>query len=149
MATDGTTLKGGGAIVHARTTLVLYHRDGATVAHLERGRALVIGRAAPSDLEIPDPGLSRQHARFLWDDTGIWVEDLGSTNGTKKNGEPITRAKLLAGDQVAIGPVVVSVHMVGSIGADDARASTVTTASSPRSRTRSRAPARSAASSRS
>jgi two-component system response regulator AtoC len=118
MTTDGTTLKGGGAIVHARTTLVLYHRDGATVAHLDKGRGLVVGRAAPSDIEIPDPGLSRQHARFTWDDTGIWVEDLGSTNGTKKNGEPVDRAKLAAGDQIAVGPVVVSVHMVGAIEPD-------------------------------
>src|SRR5215475_3597770 len=84
---DRTTLKGGDAVLHARTTLVLYHRDGATVAQLDKGRPLVVGRAAPSDVEIPDPGLSRQHARFTWDDHGIWVEDLQSTNGTRKNGE--------------------------------------------------------------
>nr|HEX4312962.1 sigma 54-interacting transcriptional regulator [Kofleriaceae bacterium] len=118
MATDGTTLKGGGAIVHARTTLVLYHRDGTVVVHLDKGKSLVVGRTAPADVEIPDPGLSRQHARFTWDDAGIWVEDLGSTNGTKKNGDVIERAKVVAGDQIAVGPVMVSVHMIGSIDAD-------------------------------
>src|SRR2546423_3938591 len=102
MQPDGTTLKGGGVVVHARTTLVLFHRDGATVAHLDKGRSLVVGRSTPADVEIPDPGLSRQHARFWWDDGGIWVEDLGSTNGTKKNGEPIERAKLMAGDQITM-----------------------------------------------
>src|SRR5262245_47301025 len=81
-----TTVKGGGTVLHARTTLVVYHRDGATVAQLVQGRPIVVGRAAPSDVEIPDPGLSRQHARFVWGDDGIWVEDLNSTNGTKKNG---------------------------------------------------------------
>src|SRR5262245_17438352 len=82
--TDATTLKGGETVLHARTTLVLYHRDGAQVAQLDKGRSIVVGRSAPSNIEINDPGLSRQHARFSWDDHGIWVEDLKSTNGTKR-----------------------------------------------------------------
>jgi two-component system, NtrC family, response regulator AtoC len=110
-----TTLKGGDAIVHARTTLVLYHRDGAQVIHLDKGRPLVVGRSAPADIEIHDLGLSRQHARFWWDDAGIWVEDLNSTNGTKKNGEKITRSQISPGDEVAVGPVMVSVHFISSI----------------------------------
>ena len=113
-ATD-TTLKGPGAVLHARTTLVLYHRDGATVAHMEKGRSLIVGRSSPSDIVIDDLGLSRQHARFTWDDHGLWVEDLASTNGTKKNGEPITRAKMAPGDEITIGPVMLSVHIVSSI----------------------------------
>jgi len=112
---DRTTLKGGDTVLHARTTLVLYHRDGAQVAQLDKGRPLVVGRTAPADIEIPDPGLSRQHARFTWDDQGIWVEDLQSTNGTKKNGARIERAKLLPGDEIAIGAVMVTVHMISSI----------------------------------
>ena len=111
-----TTLKGGGdAVLHARTTLVFYHRDGSTVAHMDKGKSIVVGRTAPSDVEIEDPGLSRQHARFTWDDQGIWVEDLKSTNGTKKNGEPVTRARIAPGDEIAVGPVMVSVHIVSSI----------------------------------
>jgi two-component system, NtrC family, response regulator AtoC len=112
---DRTTLKGGDTVLHARTTLVLYHRDGAQVAQLDKGRPLVVGRAAPADIEIPDPGLSRQHARFTWDDHAIWVEDLDSTNGTRKNGEPVTRARVTPGDEIAVGPVMVSVHVISSI----------------------------------
>ncbi len=112
---DRTTLKGGDTVLHARTTLVLYHRDGAKVAQLDKGRPLVVGRAAPADVEIPDPGLSRQHARFTWDDHGIWVEDLQSTNGTRKNGARIERAKVAPGDEIAIGPVMVSVHVISSV----------------------------------
>ncbi|MEO8705725.1 MAG: sigma 54-interacting transcriptional regulator, partial [Kofleriaceae bacterium] len=58
---------------------------------------------------------SRQHARFTWDDHGLWVEDLGSTNGTKKNGERITRTHVAPGDEIAVGPVMVSVHVMSSI----------------------------------
>ena len=54
---DRTTLKGGDTVLHARTTLVLCHRDGAMFAQLDKGRSLVVGRSAPSDVEIPDPGL--------------------------------------------------------------------------------------------
>jgi DNA-binding NtrC family response regulator len=112
---EGPTLKGADTVLHARTTLVLYHRDGAMVAQLAKGHSIVVGRSAPSDVEIPDLGLSRQHARFTWDDQGVWVEDLKSTNGTKKNGEPITRAKVVPGDEIAVGPVMVSVHVMSSV----------------------------------
>jgi two-component system, NtrC family, response regulator AtoC len=114
-ATERTTLRGGETVQHARTTLVFYHRDGATVAQLEKGRSLVVGRSLPSDVEVPDPGLSRQHARFSWDDHGLWVEDLKSTNGTKKNGASVARAKIAPGDEIAIGPILVSVHIISSV----------------------------------
>jgi len=85
------------------------------VAQLEHGRTLVIGRAAPSDIVVPDPNLSRQHARFTWNDQGIWVEDLESTNGTRKNGERIKRAKVAPGDDISIGPVRVAIHILSSV----------------------------------
>ncbi|HEY4057680.1 MAG TPA: sigma 54-interacting transcriptional regulator [Kofleriaceae bacterium] len=112
-----TTLKGeveGGT--GARTTLVFYHRDQATVAHLEPRKALTIGRTPPSDLVFDDPRLSRQHAKFMWNELGLWVEDLGSTNGTQKNGEKVTRTAMAPGDEITVGPVVVSVHVMASMG---------------------------------
>jgi len=109
-----TTVKGDTEL-HARTTLVFYHRGGATAVQLDKGRPLVVGRSEPADVVVPDPGLSRQHARFVWDDEGIWVEDLKSTNGTKKNGEKIAHAKILPNDRIAVGPVMVSVHIISSL----------------------------------
>jgi two-component system response regulator AtoC len=113
---DTTTLRGETTAQHARTTLVLYHRDGAEVVHMTKWRPIVIGRASPADVVIADSGLSRQHARFLWSDGEITVEDLGSTNGTKKNGQRIERATIAPGDEVSMGPVLVSVHAVASTG---------------------------------
>ncbi|HET9989967.1 MAG TPA: sigma 54-interacting transcriptional regulator, partial [Kofleriaceae bacterium] len=109
-----TTVKGTETL-HARTTLVLYHRDGATVAQLDKDRPLIVGRAAPSDIAIPDPGLSRQHARFVWNDQGLWVEDLGSTNGTKKNGETIAMTRIAPTDEISVGPVMVKIHIISSV----------------------------------
>jgi DNA-binding NtrC family response regulator len=109
-----TTAKGE-TTLHARTTLVFYHRNGAQAVQLDKGHTVVLGRSEPADVVIADPGLSRQHARFTWDDAGIWVEDLKSTNGTKKNGEPVTKATIVPGDEIAVGPVRVSVHIISSL----------------------------------
>ena len=109
-----TTVKGD-TVLHARTTLVFYHRDGATVTQLDKGKPLVVGRTAPADIEIPDPGLSRRHASFTWDELGVWVEDLDSTNGTKKNGERVTRTLITPTDEISIGPVRVSIHILSSM----------------------------------
>ena len=108
------THKGAQGLPVRTTLLVFYHREGTTVSHLTRDRELVVGREGEVGLDIPDPGLSRRHAKFWWDDAGVWVEDLQSTNGTKKNGKAIDRARIAPGDDIAMGPVHVSVHVMSS-----------------------------------
>jgi two-component system, NtrC family, response regulator AtoC len=96
-----------------QVSLVLYGRDGAQVVGLEGGRPLVVGRAAPADLVVDDPTLSRAHARFtLLDDGSVEVRDLGSTNGTEVRGETVEAARVGAGDRIILGSVVASVHVV-------------------------------------
>ena len=74
------------------------------------GQSLVIGRASDADIEIPDSALSRQHARFELVEGEVWVEDLGSTNGTLLGGERVQRAYMPAGAEVTLGPVMVQVR---------------------------------------
>src|SRR5262245_36701222 len=64
----------------------------------------------PSDVIIPDVGLSREHARFSLCDGEVVVEDLGSTNGTLKEGVPIEKATLRPGEEVTLGSVTVTLH---------------------------------------
>ena len=53
---------------------------------------LTIGRDGDNDIVLGVGRVSRHHARIYADDDGLWVEDLGSTNGTLLNGERFTAA---------------------------------------------------------
>jgi pSer/pThr/pTyr-binding forkhead associated (FHA) protein len=53
--------------------------------------------------------VSRKHARIAMAEDQIWIEDLGSTNGTFVNGEKIKRARLKEGDRVLIGTSILKV----------------------------------------
>ncbi len=66
-----------------------------------------IGRTVVNDIAIPEPSLSRQHARIRATPNGFVIEDLGSTNGTFLNGRRITGPTLLRpGDSLQLGNVV-------------------------------------------
>jgi FHA domain-containing protein len=66
---------------------------------------LLLGRGSGNDVNLArDEYASSKHARVEPRRDGVWVEDVGSTNGTYLNGIRLTRAKKLApGDVVRIG----------------------------------------------
>jgi pSer/pThr/pTyr-binding forkhead associated (FHA) protein len=70
--------------------------------------SVVIGRTDECDIVLYDPGVSRTHARIYEEKGSHWVEDMGSSNGTKVNGAVVKRRQLANGDAVAVGPVVFS-----------------------------------------
>jgi hypothetical protein len=66
---------------------------------------ITIGRGQTNDVPLPsDEYASTRHARIEPRRDGIWVEDIGSTNGTFVNGIRLTRERRLApGDVVRVG----------------------------------------------
>lgn len=65
--------------------------------------SLVMGREANCDIVIPDRQVSRHHARILYTDNGIRLEDLGSKNGTHCNGKQVEESVYLQdGDIIQI-----------------------------------------------
>jgi hypothetical protein len=66
---------------------------------------LTIGRGVTNDVPLPgDEYASTRHARIEPRRDGVWVEDIGSTNGTFVNGIRLTRERRLApGDVVRVG----------------------------------------------
>jgi hypothetical protein len=67
--------------------------------------ALLVGRGSGNDVNLArDEYASSNHARVEPRRDGVWVEDVGSTNGTYLNGIRLTNAKRLApGDILRVG----------------------------------------------
>lgn len=73
-----------------------------------RGKGVRVGRSpnragGQEPLELPDTHLSRDHFAIVPVGDDWVVHDLGSTNGTKVNGEKATRRPLQPGDEVRAG----------------------------------------------
>jgi hypothetical protein len=67
------------------------------------GARTIIGRGSDADITVQDTGTSRQHVEILWDGSRAQVRDLGSTNGSKLNGNPLTKAPLQPDSVIQIG----------------------------------------------
>jgi len=64
-----------------------------------------IGRDRTNNIALKDDAyVSRHHAWILQATGGFWIEDLGSTNTTLLNGQPVKeRSQLTAGDKLTFG----------------------------------------------
>src|SRR5262245_56741201 len=62
-----------------------------------------VGRDQDCDLNLPDPGWSREHAAIAYEHDGFVLEDRGSRNGTYLNGRRVKRVPLLFGNVITIG----------------------------------------------
>jgi uncharacterized protein DUF4388/FHA domain-containing protein len=72
-------------------------------------KQILVGRSSDLDMVLVEDMVSRKHARIAMQGDQIWIEDLGSTNGTFVNGEKIKRARLKEGDRVLIGTSILKV----------------------------------------
>jgi hypothetical protein len=61
------------------------------------------GRHVEATIFLDDITVSRHHAAFLSEGGRLWLEDLGSTNGTYVNGKRAERTQVVPGDEVIIG----------------------------------------------
>lgn len=83
-------------------------RDG----HIVRVFALeastcTLGRDLSNRIVLADPNVSGHHAVVEVGPDGLWLRDLGSTNGTFVNGEPLEgRLRVAHGDTLQLGPDV-------------------------------------------
>ncbi|MCS5626583.1 MAG: FHA domain-containing protein, partial [Planctomycetes bacterium] len=70
---------------------------------LHEGRSVLAGRDLGAEVVIPDGRVSRHHASLSLEDSGLWIEDLHSQNGTLVNDEKAQRALLQDGDAISLG----------------------------------------------
>jgi ABC-type multidrug transport system ATPase subunit/predicted component of type VI protein secretion system len=90
--------------------LAAAERAGSLVSEVPLGSSpLVLGRGPEADVRLDSPIVSRRHARLTRGGSGLWVEDLGSANGTFVSGARVQEAPLAPGARVVIGPFHVEV----------------------------------------
>jgi pSer/pThr/pTyr-binding forkhead associated (FHA) protein len=71
---------------------------------------LTVGRAAGCQVALEDNYVSQLHARVFTRDGTVWVEDLGSTNGTYVNDRRVSSPLAVRrGDQLKVGSTVLEV----------------------------------------
>ena len=109
----------------AATTTALLHEAGTDPGAVARAPCLVmlagpelgrridlgagdvtLGREAHCSIVVPLGGVSRVHCSIRQEPSGTWLRDLGSTNGTRHNGEPVPPHEdvmLRVGDLIAVG----------------------------------------------
>jgi pSer/pThr/pTyr-binding forkhead associated (FHA) protein len=93
------------AAAPARATLVVREDGQANTVPLDH-EVITIGRLSDCDVVVADKGASRRHAQLRSKD-GVWtLTDLGSTNGTRLNGQTVQTRALEDGDRITIGTTV-------------------------------------------
>jgi diguanylate cyclase (GGDEF)-like protein len=71
---------------------------------LNRRNSYILGREDSADILLPNPIVSRAHAKIMWENGQFHVLDLEAANGTFVNGVRIRRGPLADGDIIRIGP---------------------------------------------
>jgi Inner membrane component of T3SS, cytoplasmic domain len=93
-----------------RVFMISQGKQAGLSAELANG-VIMIGRGSDCQLILEDDYVSTRHARVVSSPNGIYVEDLGSTNGTYVNGQRITAPTTITlADTVRIGKTIMKLE---------------------------------------
>ena len=90
----------------ADACLVVIYGQQVGAKHALKAGEMVIGRSSQAQLQIDHESVSRRHARIVLTESGVLLADLGSTNGTYVNDEPIQERTLAHGDLLKVGRTI-------------------------------------------
>lgn len=93
--------------------LVVFTEDGSRRDVPLKPGTHVVGRTSDAGVRIPLPSVSRRHCELIVEDSTLRVRDLGSSNGTFQNYQPIDEATLAPGDVLGIGGCLLTVQIDG------------------------------------
>jgi hypothetical protein len=84
---------------------LIFQADGTSTEYVLNGSTVTIGRTEDNDIVLDDPSVSSQHAEIAPLEGGWVLKDLGSSNGTTRNGAPIAESRLRDGDLIGFAEV--------------------------------------------
>jgi serine/threonine protein kinase len=98
------------------TEIIVTHNDEVVLRKTVPPGAYVIGREQECDVPLQVDLVSRRHARLTVNYDYALIEDLGSSNGTLVNGEPITEStRLWPNQKIQIGEAILEVHRIKTV----------------------------------
>src|SRR4051812_25293757 len=86
-------------------------KGGGRPIQITRDITLVGRQDDLCDICLDKSSISKMHCLIAKTDGLLFIRDLGSTNGTKVNGQRVTRGALLPGDELAFASVKYRVHL--------------------------------------
>ena len=107
-----TSGAGAGDRPRGRPRVVVRGADGTSQEHALPWGTTVLGRGRDgTDVRLVGGGVSRRHAELRVDADGVLLVDLGSTNGTRVDGRPVARRRLVGGERLRLGDVDVELRV--------------------------------------
>lgn len=91
--------------------IVFTLEDGVEIETELDTDVITVGRHPDSIVVLPSASVSSHHATIKRRGADYYVQDLGTTNGTKLNGVEIEEAKLEHGDTVTFGDIAGAVYL--------------------------------------
>ena len=94
---------------------LIHKRPDGTERKLEIGsKPLIIGRLPESEIQVRDAFISRVHAGIGYANATFTLKDLGSTNGTYRNGARVFECNLATGDKIQVGNATLIFEIEGT-----------------------------------
>ena len=85
--------------------LTFRSETGESTSHDLVEETYTIGRSPENSIRLEDVSVSGRHAEVVLVAENCYLKDLGSTNGTLVNGQPVTDVQLRPGDRIRFGKV--------------------------------------------
>jgi signal transduction histidine kinase len=103
----------------AVATLEVVRGSLAEKVYYLAARDYSVGRASNNDLSLPEPSISKSHARILHEHGSFWIEDLNSLHGVYVNATKVQKAALTPGVQLQLGNVTFKFSQLSAEGTTD------------------------------